>query len=638
MSRRGGFGGRGRNWNQNRHNSGSSNNWSHDGDNRFTRFQDAQDVEDFDRKPKNTKRHVSFKPSGVVGRGGMKNRNFQLAIKARLEDDEEMADFGFSKANHSKKNRRKGSPVPRKLPPSSAGWYMVTIPFGRKYEKDVLIRHILTAISPEIFIPNYWKYENEDAVFYVDDAKIAERLMQANWEIQMPDGFKLSIRVRPGVPQVQIDANVKERMKLVMAKRYNAATKALDLTKFHADPDLKDIFCALSRPSIMLAAIDIMEANIPDLEALNLNDNRIHLLDHFKCMAKKLPNLKILYLANNRIQTSIALLNLKTIPLIEIMLEGNPFKNRFKNDALYKSDIRRKFPKLRKLDGIELEPEIGFDVAEQTTLPPAKASFLCDAAGADVVRQFIEQYFIIYDSANRQPLLDAYHEQAMLSLSVASNSYQGARLNNYFDWSRNILRMAGDKSRHIRYGRLPVVSFLSELPKTQHDPQSFSVDLTLFTPKLINFVVTGVFRELSKKEQYGNGNPDSPKIMRSFQRVFMIVPMANGGFCIRNEMLFISNPTQAQSKMAFKPRPAEPIQPAPAVPQVAPAVPNVVTPPVVDESTKLQMIQALSTQSTMNFEWSKKCLEETLWDYNRAINVFTELHKQGKIPPDAFAK
>lgn len=117
----------------------------------------------------------------------------------------------------------------------------------------------------------------------------------------MPDGFKLSIRVRPGVPQVQIDANVKERMKLVMAKRYNAATKALDLTKFHADPDLKDIFCALSRPSIMLAAIDIMEANIPDLEALNLNDNRIHLLDHFKCMAKKLPNLKILYLANNRV-------------------------------------------------------------------------------------------------------------------------------------------------------------------------------------------------------------------------------------------------------------------------------------------------------------------------------------------------
>lgn len=71
------------------------------GDNRFARFQDAQDVEDFERKPKNTKRHVSFKPSGVVGRGGMKNRNFQLAIKARLEDDEEMADFGFSKANVS---------------------------------------------------------------------------------------------------------------------------------------------------------------------------------------------------------------------------------------------------------------------------------------------------------------------------------------------------------------------------------------------------------------------------------------------------------------------------------------------------------------------------------------------------------
>lgn len=37
------------------------------------------------------------------------------------------------------------------------------------------------------------------------------------------------------------------------------------------------------------------------------------------------------------------------------------------------------------------------------------------------------------------------------------------------------------KMKALKQGRLPVVTFLSELPETQHDPQSFAVDLTVFT-------------------------------------------------------------------------------------------------------------------------------------------------------------
>jgi nuclear RNA export factor len=40
----------------------------------------------------------------------------------------------------------------------------------------------------------------------------------------------------------------------------------------------------------------------------------------------------------------------------------------------------------------------------------------------------------------------------------------------------------------------------------------------------------------------------------------------------------------------------------------------------------------------MNMEWSRKCLEETNWDFARAGFVFGELFKQNKIPPEAFAK
>ncbi|KAL1394370.1 hypothetical protein pipiens_012003 [Culex pipiens pipiens] len=50
----------------------------------------------------------------------------------------------------------------------------------------------------------------------------------------------------------------------------------------------------------MMAAFDVIKVNIPDLEALNLNDNKLHMLDHFKLLDKKAPNLKILYMANNK--------------------------------------------------------------------------------------------------------------------------------------------------------------------------------------------------------------------------------------------------------------------------------------------------------------------------------------------------
>lgn len=62
---------------------------------------------------------------------------------------------------------------------------------------------------------------------------------------------------------------------------------------------------------------------------------------------------------------------------------------------------------------------------ESAVLPPAKATFLCDGAGADVVCQFLEQYFIIFDSPNRQSLLDAYHEHALLSMSMPNISQAG---------------------------------------------------------------------------------------------------------------------------------------------------------------------------------------------------------------------
>lgn len=164
---------------------------------------------------------------------------------------------------------------------------------------------MLGAITPEIFIPHYWKVESGAVSFYVDDYKMAKILANADRTIEMPNGFKLIIKVRNAIPPVQLDSKVIEQMKLAMVKLYSPHTKALNLAKFHADPELQEVFCGLFRPPIMLAVIDIIAANIPDLEALNLDNNKIQSLDHFKCLGSKLPNLKILHLANNKVSFNL---------------------------------------------------------------------------------------------------------------------------------------------------------------------------------------------------------------------------------------------------------------------------------------------------------------------------------------------
>lgn len=166
-------------------------------------------------------------------------------------------------------------------------------------------------------------------------------------------------RVRSGIPMVAIDDAVKEKMKVTMAKRYNVATKALDLSRFNADPDLKLTFCPLFRSNVMSAVLDIICENIPDLEAINLNDNGMSGMEAFKGVEKRLPNLKILYLGDNKVGLDLDmpslghptryssacipfqiislahLLVFRNLPIVELVLKNNPCRNRYKESSQF---------------------------------------------------------------------------------------------------------------------------------------------------------------------------------------------------------------------------------------------------------------------------------------------------------------
>ncbi|XP_051536491.1 nuclear RNA export factor 1-like [Myxocyprinus asiaticus] len=502
-------------------------------------------------------------------------------------------------------------------------WFKITIPFGKKYDKDWLLPALQNLCSMPFHAVHYHTDGNR-AQFYIDDSTTANALVKVSRKITDKDGYRVSVLMNSCPPPTLINVDLKpedlEHLKQCMAKRFDGSQQALDLNNIRVDPDLvsQNIEVTLNRKNSMQGVIKIIEENIPELLCLNLSNNRLFRLDDLADIVNKVPNLKILNLSHNELKTEKELDKLKGLKLVDLSLERNPLCDHFKTQADYVSAIRERFPKLLKLDGHDLPPPIGFDLeVAPAVLPPCKPSYFCSEDIKSIILCFLQQYYNVYDSGDRQPLLDAYHDGATFSLSIPYivQNPSKSNLGEYQKDSRNIRRQKDPTSRYrlLKHTRLNVVAFLNELPKTQHDIASFNVDVNTYTATLLAFSVSGVFKEVDSKSR------DS---FRAFSRVFVAVPAGNAGLCIVNDELFVRNATMEEIQRTF-------VAPAPT-PSSSP-VPTLSAP-------QQEMLAAFSLKSGMNLEWSQKCLQDNDWDFDQAAQIFTGLKAHGKIPDVAFVK
>ncbi|XP_018421083.1 PREDICTED: nuclear RNA export factor 1 [Nanorana parkeri] len=538
----------------------------------------------------------------------------------RRRDERQGRDRGASHGNAARD-------VPHHDRPEARGdrnsWFKITIPYGKKYEKDWLIGLLQTACSLP-FSPIGYYCDHSRAHFFVEDAAVAKALKQISRTFTDRENFKVTILTQPSQPpaqarEMQMTEEENTHFKLCMQKRYDGAQQALDMSSLRSDPDLvtNKVDIILNRKSCMQSMLQIIEENVPELLSLDLSNNKLYKLDHMTDIHLKAPNLKILNLSNNVLRSEKDLDKVKGLKLEILYLDGNPLCDNFRDQNTYISNMRERFPKLLRLDGHELPPPITFDVETPTTLPPCKGSYLATDNIKVIVLRFLQQYYAIYDGEDRQGLLNVYHDEACCSLSIPAVSGQNparSSLGDYFTNSRNLKRLRDPSLRFklLKHKRLNVVSFLNELPKTQHDLNSFVVDVTAQATTLLCFVVNGVFKV--------EGQSSDP--VRAFTRVFIAVPGTEGLLLLVNDQQFIRNASTDEIRKAFAtPAPTPSSSP---VPVLAP-VPQ-------------DMVQAFSQHSGMNLEWSQKCLQDNGWDWEQSVQIFMRLKAEGKIPDIAFIK
>ncbi|ELK29127.1 Nuclear RNA export factor 2 [Myotis davidii] len=502
-------------------------------------------------------------------------------------------------------------------------WFKITVPYGIKYDRTWLMNSIQSHCSVP-FTPVDFHYVNHLAQFFVQDASAASALKDINYKIFDEENQKIPIFVNTSAAPYSVSNKLEpekmEQLKLTISKRYDVSQKTLDLHKLRFDPgtanssnsgeDLlgHDIIIILNRRNYMTAILQTIKKNIPELLSLNLCKNKLCHLDGLSDIIQIAPTIKTLNLSKNELKSAKELDKIKGLKLEELWLQGNPLCNTFPNQPTY---IRT----TSLYDGQDLPPPTVTGIVDMDIIKPCKESFKGPETLKNLVFQFLLQYYLIYDSEDRESLLSAYHEEACFSLTVPFNSKDPALSNlcEYLKDNRNMKNLKDSDLRFqlLKHTKCEIVNSLCVFPKTQHDLNSYVVDLWAHTEIMLCFSVSGVFKEVEGKSQ-GSAH--------AFTRTFILSSGSNSSMCIMNDILTVGNARTEETQSAF------------SIPVPTPTFSSLST----LSQEQQEMVQSFSIQSGISLQWSQKCLQDNEWNYIKAAQVFTTLKAQGKIPEEAF--
>ncbi len=149
------------------------------------------------------------------------------------------------------------------------------------------------------------------------------------------------------------------------------------------------------------------------------------------------------------------------------------------------------------------------------------------------------------------------------------------------------------RSRLIHRGKLNIVSFLNDLPRTEHDTANLCVDVHFSADTIITLSLSGLFRE---RQDAQHGQP-----LRHFNRMFVLTAQGSG-WSIVNETLFVTNPTARQVRDAFK---AGGATAAPATAQSPASQQQQQQQPAPDAAAQMAMMQQLAQKTNMNEKFTR---------------------------------
>lgn len=457
----------------------------------------------------------------------------------------------------------------------------------------------------------------------------------------------------------------------VLESRYNFETKILDLSALAEDPVLKEkVFSATQEPlKVFPALMVVLEKSFDSKDELDaaitsvsLANNQLKDLSPVSALSMTLKKLHNLDLSNNNFEKLSSLHTWKNrlLQLRHLILSGNPLEN---NEPSYPQEVIQWYPQLRMLNNVQVrtEEEIA-SRAKTTNLPfPIRTALFEDEGG--IAENFIRTFFNGFD-IDRSKLAELYYdEQSDFSFAVntgaprdpdSSTSTEKQEWGDYIKNSRNLKKISNLPTRANRKFRGPkaVAEAFATMPKTKHPDleaearkwmieahiQPSVPDPTGQSARGVDGFMISVHGEFDEVDvATGAGS----KKKRSFDRTFIIGPGGPSGVRIVNDMMTVRayGGTQAFEADNFEgwngdvstPQCQQPAAPAEVANTQAPQLPQGLTIEMAE-----QMVLEMQKQTGMTIAYSKDCLEQVGWDFNRALEAFASV--KANLPADAFVQ
>ncbi|KAG4074421.1 hypothetical protein HA402_000400 [Bradysia odoriphaga] len=432
-------------------------------------------------------------------------------------------------------------------------WHQVIINHNGKYGKTDLLMAIFTLLLSHEFYPCHYQIGDKCDSFFIRNCfEQMEFLYMEKLRVPIPctnDSVTLTYKMNvANFKKEQIDPP--ECITKAIEASFYLKDKCLNLERFSDRPELNHIELILAAPRTMMhILLKGARSFMTNIEKVVLRDND---LDSSKGMGPLtwMKSLNSIDLSKNKIENIADLEKFPKVGVItSIKLHDNPLCAKYKSPIEYISAVKKLFPDIQTLDGRQLSPD---------RCCVAQKNYLCSLDTYDLTAQFIRHYFNVYDSNTRGTLSGLYSAKAILSISSNLSGIAGKASNNrlqvYQSKSRNILRMPkAALTKSIIYGSDKIKELWKDWPATQHDFQSFTIDVTYNSPLIVVLTVSGVF-----KEQGSTLNEED--VLLGFTRTFVLKRVAEGAgffghsvqYSIINEMLFIHRPSVYQTKNSFR--------------------------------------------------------------------------------------
>nr|ADH15862.1 hypothetical protein GA25189 [Drosophila pseudoobscura] len=379
-------------------------------------------------------------------------------------------------------------------------------------------------VMPETLELFNYKRNGSLGSFSLDNLLTANRLKRLQTKLSVIFSCQtIQIRVIEGIPEHTLNAVITSEFeaaaKDALHSSYDDATRTLNLSRFHAKPELSPHFCPLYVDKFLEGVLRLISKETPQVSKIVLRDNYLCSLKAFSVIPNGLlAGLDCLDISSNKIGDLRELQYLTNLNLKNLILQGNGVANP-------KNDILAILPQLQNVQRCRQSQN-----KENVSMGLAKLKLFDGTVPVNFVNNIIHNFYQLFDHPDQRSQLEqCYHELATFSLSVTEAMKQ---VSAYRLYNRNYTspQSAFARSAKLQVGRKAVVHALGRLPKMETYLPGLNVDIQMSTSHVRIFTITGRFTEYSSTGQD----------LRNFQRNFVLERQESPTiWLIKNDMLCI---------------------------------------------------------------------------------------------------